>query len=269
MASPGASSKRRAVSEQEHTRGEWESRADSYGDSPTGVLFKGLSDSANGFIHAWHEGILRKVFLPLLPQGARVLDLGCGYGRMAIEAKRARPDVRIVGQDLAHRFCRLFDDHAGPVVQAGIEAIPFAEGTFDAVMAVTSLMYVAPASRRSALRGISRVVRDGGHVWIVDPGLELQKLLAFVRRRSAGFDGIGVAMDDYARLAAGSGLEFLLGGANPALTARLLVPGLREGDSAWKRRALRSAVDSDIRMGHDARWSLHRWALMRVPRASS
>jgi hypothetical protein len=78
MASPGASSKRPAVSEQEHTRDAWESRAGSYGDSPTGVLFKGLSDSANGFIHTWHDGILRKVFLPVLPQAARVLDLGCG-----------------------------------------------------------------------------------------------------------------------------------------------------------------------------------------------
>jgi hypothetical protein len=36
-----------------------------------------------------------------LPPGGRVLDLGCGYGRLALEIAARRPDGTVVGVDLA------------------------------------------------------------------------------------------------------------------------------------------------------------------------
>lgn len=73
-------------------RARWENRAAEYQDAPVGVLFRGLAPALNRYLHRFHARVVCGQLLPLLPQGARVLDLGCGYGRIGQEMLGHRTD---------------------------------------------------------------------------------------------------------------------------------------------------------------------------------
>jgi SAM-dependent methyltransferase len=54
-------------------------------------------------VHPRRSRILGEQLAPLIPQGARVLDVGCGDGLVAHLITRARPDVRVEGVDVLVR----------------------------------------------------------------------------------------------------------------------------------------------------------------------
>lgn len=69
-----------------------------------------------------------------LPRGARVLDVGCGSGDLAVLLMRLRPDVTIEGIDVLVR-----PETAIPVTGYDGATIPFADGAFDAAIVVDVL----------------------------------------------------------------------------------------------------------------------------------
>jgi SAM-dependent methyltransferase len=70
----------------------------------------------------------------LIPQGARVLDVGCGNGLLAQLLKERRPDLTIQGIDVLPQP----DSHI-PVTIFDGRKIPFADASFDVVMFVDVL----------------------------------------------------------------------------------------------------------------------------------
>lgn len=105
--------------------------------------------------------------------GQRVLDLGCGDGLLV--ATLASQRAQAVGIDVDHAALQaaisrpvvpgLHDAH---FVEGRIERLPFPDGTFDVVTAVTVLCLVA--DRSTALQEAARVLRPGGRLIIGDPG---------------------------------------------------------------------------------------------------
>jgi SAM-dependent methyltransferase len=105
-----------------------------------------------------------------LHPGEQVLDLGTGTGEAAIKAASlVGASGRVVGVDISPKMLtqarqRVEGLGLGNVeFQVGrAEAIPSADGAFDAVLASLSLMYVI--DRHAAARECARVLRPGGRL---------------------------------------------------------------------------------------------------------
>ena len=126
-----------------------------------------------------------------LQAGESVLDVGCGTGSLAIEAKRAVLSAGLVhGVDAspemiarAHRKAR----KAGldiAFTTAPAQALPFLDGQFDVVVTSMMLHHLPRSSREQCAREMSRVVRPGGRVLAIDfdPPPRRSGLLAHMHR---------------------------------------------------------------------------------------
>lgn len=78
--------------------------------------------------------ILASHLAPLLPHGARVLDVGCGDGSLAALLLRERPDLELHGIDVLIRPTTHL-----PVLPFDGEQIPHPDQSFDAVLFVDVL----------------------------------------------------------------------------------------------------------------------------------
>ncbi|WP_240942598.1 class I SAM-dependent methyltransferase [Planosporangium thailandense] len=105
----------------------------------------------------------------MLARGSRVLDAGCGPGRVGSLLAAAGHDV--VGVDLDPvLIAAAEEDHPGPrwlvadLAELDLPAQGIAEG-FDVVLCAGHVMtFVAPSTRREILRRMGVHLRDGGRV---------------------------------------------------------------------------------------------------------
>ena len=112
-----------------------------------------------------------------LEPGAALLDLGCGPGdETRTLAARVVPGGRAVGLDLSQAMIDVARSRmAGTDLPVEFDvgdaqALPFADGTFDACRTERMLIHV-PEPRR-ALAEIVRVTRPGGRVGVIDADME-------------------------------------------------------------------------------------------------
>jgi SAM-dependent methyltransferase len=102
----------------------------------------------------------------------RVLDTGMGGGRL-VEALAAR-GWTVSGTDVSERMVALARQRvpklAESLVVAPIEALPFADGNFDAVTALGVLEFTEDLP--AALREVARVVRDDGRAVVSWPSFK-------------------------------------------------------------------------------------------------
>ncbi len=123
------------------------------------------------------EVAARDEYLTLLgvSRGERVLDVGCGSGVVTRAiARRVAPTGRALGVDASPALLTVARELA---VKDGLEAVielregdcralPFDDGSFDAVVAATVLAHVPGAER--AVTEMVRVTRPGGRVGVFD-----------------------------------------------------------------------------------------------------
>ena len=124
--------------------------------------------------HFWFVGtrnvivdVLTRALGPALTN-ARVLDVGCGTG---YTLSRLPVDVRATGLDLSPTSVALARERAphAEIVQGSANALPFADGAFDACIALDVLEHID--DDLGAARELRRVVRPGGVVLLKVPAL--------------------------------------------------------------------------------------------------
>jgi SAM-dependent methyltransferase len=123
------------------------------------------------------EVAARAAYLDLLgiAPGERVLEVGCGSGVVLRDmARKVAPSGVAVGLDLSLALLevarRLAErERLGSLVdlcEGDARWLPFGDGEFDAVLAVTTLVHLPDAER--AVAELVRVVRPGGRVGVFD-----------------------------------------------------------------------------------------------------
>lgn len=95
-------------------------------------------------------------------EGTRVLDAGCGSGGACVRA--ARRGAEVSGVDAAEPLLALARRRVsdGDFRAGDLEALPFADGSFDAVIAASSIQYAQ--DRLAAMRELARVAGPEGQV---------------------------------------------------------------------------------------------------------
>lgn len=124
----------------------------------------------------------RMIRLAGLAHGDAVLDVGCGTGTLAIAAKQKVGSAGAVfGIDASpamvakatKKSARAGVDVA--YTNACVEAIPFPDGRFDAVLSTMMLHHLPRQIRRQCAAEIRRVLRPRGRLLIVDFGRPQQR----------------------------------------------------------------------------------------------
>jgi len=130
---------------------------------PTDAFFDELYESSTEpfLTPALAAGELRAFTRLTSPEpGARVLDLGCGWGRHLQPLRDA--GFRPFGLERSSRYARRAAA-SGPVVRSDVRALPFRSGAFDAVACFyASIFFFDDTGNLDAFREAARVTKPGG-----------------------------------------------------------------------------------------------------------
>jgi ubiquinone/menaquinone biosynthesis C-methylase UbiE len=126
--------------------------------------------------------------LQLLPHPRRILDVGCGTGRLLRQARPCYPTAELVGVDLAGQMVATASavtptGLAVRYVQGRAECLPFTNEVFDLVFATLSLRHWTDLP--AGIAEIGRVLTPGGVVVLADvfPSRRPGPVLPLRRRR--------------------------------------------------------------------------------------
>jgi ubiquinone/menaquinone biosynthesis C-methylase UbiE len=111
------------------------------------------------------EALEKELFFRLMRpvSGARVLDAGCGTGRLTAEL--ARKGFMVTGVDISPAMLKKARDRTRllrnvTLLHADVEKLPFPDAAFDLVVAFTVLEFTTNPG--AAVRELWRVVKPGG-----------------------------------------------------------------------------------------------------------
>jgi SAM-dependent methyltransferase len=128
----------------------------------------------NGILYRNALGALTRYPIPTIPlpegAGARLLDIGCNWGRWSIAASRR--GYRAIGVDpgldaveAAYRVSRELGASPEFVVSDG-RNLPFPDASFDVVYSYSVLQHFSKEDAKACIREAARVTRPGGTVLI-------------------------------------------------------------------------------------------------------
>ncbi len=154
---------------------------------PEPAVIMNEKESVSAFDEAGEDtGPLRPVYhfnalavSALLPQGGTYLDLGCGSGRFIAHLTRLRPDVHVIGLDLAEQMLqrgrRLMSRHGRPARVRLIRGdmtdfLPLCETKIDVAGSLYALHHLPTANHIVQCFEQLKILRerDGCGIWLFD-----------------------------------------------------------------------------------------------------
>ncbi len=107
-----------------------------------------------------------------LPQHPRIIELGCGAAHLSRQLLQRYPASTVTGLEVDERQMaknRLKPQERLHFIQAGAQAIPFADGSFDLALMLKSLHHVPLDLLDQALAEVHRVLRPQGLLYVSEP----------------------------------------------------------------------------------------------------
>jgi len=127
-----------------------------------------LMDVAEGRMW-WYRALHARVIDALKDVSGRVLDAGCGTGGLLAALAVLAPGLELTGLEFFAAAARRAGEKSGAVVVRGsVNAMPFADASFDAAIAADVLCH-AGVDPAAALAELRRVLRPGGRLVVNMP----------------------------------------------------------------------------------------------------
>jgi len=134
-----------------------------------------------------------------LPKNSKILDVGCGAGKLSREV--VDRGYEVLAMDFSYNMirkadatCNANDKSHIKFLQGDIESLPFKDSVFDVVLCLGVVTYLR--SEKRALHEMSRVLKSGGTLILsILNKVSLAKcidILAFAKRRLQGIMGNGI-----------------------------------------------------------------------------
>jgi len=117
-----------------------------------------------------------------LKKKGRILDFGCGNGRLAGFLEEEKADLEYQGADISQNLIAIAEEKYPQkefiVLKEG-EKLPFENETFDVVVAIAVFHHLSPAMAEKTLRELKRVLKKDGKIVLTVWHLWKRKYLAF------------------------------------------------------------------------------------------
>lgn len=132
-----------------------------------------------------HQNLLeQRLVSDLLPaRGQRIIDIGCGYGRLLpCYADRFADVVLFDGSVSLLRHARESAGGCATLVAGDVAHLPFKPASFDAILSIRVLQHLADLE--GALRGVQRILaRDGRFVFSYHNKRNAHRILHYLKSR--------------------------------------------------------------------------------------
>lgn len=150
----------------------WEERSRYFGKKVEGVATKSLPTQINKELDDWMLERIKKIAKLFKEKSVKVVDLGCGYGRLSKPLLENYKNFKIYGIDVSKNYVNLYNRDLKPRGKAlvgDIKRLPFKDNSIDIVFMVTTLMYLTEKNdRKMALNEIIRVLKPSGRSIIIE-----------------------------------------------------------------------------------------------------
>ena len=107
-----------------------------------------------------------------LPDGGRVLDVGCGTGLLTVQIAQGHPGLQVIGIDASRPMINVAKRKRGSdnchFQQALGEDLPFPDAHFEMVTSALFFHHVDRELKQQTLQEIRRVLKPGGELLIAD-----------------------------------------------------------------------------------------------------
>jgi ubiquinone/menaquinone biosynthesis C-methylase UbiE len=139
------------------------------------------------FMRRLYQRVADDVAAAGLADGARVLDVGTGPGRVPLAIARALPGARVDGLDISAEMVAYAQRAAGEAglgervefTEGDVADLPYEDASFDLIVSTMSQHHWADAA--GGFRELRRVLRPGGRIWIYDLRFALRRAETAVR----------------------------------------------------------------------------------------
>jgi ubiquinone/menaquinone biosynthesis C-methylase UbiE len=142
-----------------------------------------LSDTVHTRIQEEHDLIVRL----LSPKsGERILDVGCGKGRIEKFLGEQVPGIEVVSSDVTPEAKKYIK---GTFVQCSMTSMPFRDDSFDAILCLHVIAHFKEGEQ--GIKEAFRVLKPGGSLMILTPNkyyVYISWLIAFLRRTGIKYD---------------------------------------------------------------------------------